>query len=59
MHAGVGVLVLDVMPIYMITALDIVMIIHFSINCPTVIRLPTYAIFKREASTENYGRWSI
>ena len=56
MQARVGLLVLDVMPIYMIIALDIVMIIRFSINCPTVICLPTicYA-FEREASSENYG----
>ena len=55
MQAGVGLLVSDVMPIYMIIALDIVMIICFSINCPTIICLPPYAIFKREASSENYG----
>ena len=44
------------MPIYMIIALDIVMIIRFSINCPTIICLPTVCyMFKREASSENYG----
>jgi hypothetical protein len=36
---------LDMMPIYMIIALDIVMIICFSINCPTVICLPTICYF--------------
>ena len=56
MQAGVGLLVSDVMPIYMIIALDIVMIICFSINYPTVICLPTVCyVFEREASSENYG----
>ena len=32
----------------MIIALDIVMTIRFSINCPTVICLPTVAMFMRE-----------
>src|SRR3990170_2189175 len=60
MQAGVGLLVLNVMPIYMIIALNIVITMHFSINCPTVICLPTvcYA-FEREASSENYGPWVI
>src|SRR3989337_2146047 len=48
MQAGVGLLILDVMPIYMIIALDIVMIIASSINCPTVICLPTVCYFSRE-----------
>src|SRR5215216_1571114 len=39
----------------MIIALDIVIIICFSINSPTVIFYPPYAIFSREASSENYG----
>ena len=56
MQAGVGLLILDVMPIYMISAFDIIMIICFSINCPTVICLPTVCyVFEREASSENYG----
>ena len=56
MQAEVGLLVSNVMPIYMIIALDIVMIIHFSISYPTVICLPTVCyVFKREASSENYG----
>ena len=55
MQAGVGLLILDVMPIYMIIVLDIVIIICFSINCPTVICLPTVAIFSREATSEIYG----
>ena len=40
MQEGVGLLVSDMMPIYMIIALDIIMIIRFSINCLTVICLP-------------------
>ena len=40
MQAGVSLLILDVMPIYMIIALDIVIIICFSINFPIVICLP-------------------
>src|SRR3989337_1548334 len=55
MQAGVGLLILDVMPIYMIIALDIVMIICFSINCPTVICLPTVCYFLERASSETYG----
>ena len=56
MQDGVGLLVLDVMPIYMIIALDIVITMRFSINCPTVICLPTVCfLFEREASSENYG----
>ena len=57
MQAGVGLLVSDVMPIYMIIALDVFIIIRFSINCSTVICLPianTYAIL-REATSETYG----
>src|SRR6266566_2830068 len=50
-----GLLVSDVMPIYMIIALDIVMIICFSINCPTVICSPTICYFQERASSENYG----
>ena len=40
MHAGVGLLVTDVMPIYMIIPSSII-IIRFSINCSTVICSPT------------------
>ena len=58
MQAGVNLLVSDVMPIYMIIALNIVITMHFSINCPTVICLPTICfLFEREASSENYGPW--
>ena len=56
MQAGVGLLVSDVIPIYMIIALNIVITMRFSINCPTVICLPTVCnVFEREASSENYG----
>ena len=46
----------DVMPIFMIIALDIVINLRFSINCSAVICLPTviYAIL-REATSETYG----
>ena len=56
MQAGVGLLVTDVMPIFMIIALDIVITLRFSINCSTVICSPTVLFsFKREASSETYG----
>ena len=46
----------DVMPIFMIIALDIFIIMRFSINCSTVICSPTviHAIL-REATSETYG----
>ena len=46
----------DVMPIFMIIALDILITMHFSINCSAVICSPT-VIFTilREASGETYG----
>src|SRR3990170_2236501 len=56
MQAGVGLLDTDVMPIFIIIALDIVITLHFSINCSTVICSPTVLFsFKREASSETYG----
>ena len=56
MQAGVGLLDTDVMPIFMIIALDIIITLHFSINCSVVICSPT-VIFSilREASSETYG----
>ena len=39
----------------LIIALDIVITIQFSINCPTVICLPTICYFLREATSEIYG----
>ena len=51
-----GLLDTDVMPIFMIIALDIIIIMRFSINCSAVICSPT-VIFSilREASSETYG----
>ena len=56
MQAGVGLLNTDVMPIFMIIALDIIITMPFSINCWTAICSPTvkYAIL-REATSETYG----
>ena len=48
MQTGVSLLILDVMAIYMTIALDIVIIIWSSINCPTVICLLTVCYFSRE-----------
>ena len=51
-----SVLVTDVMPIFVIIALDIIITMRFSINCSAVICSPTvmHAIL-REATTETYG----
>src|SRR5215216_5221394 len=53
-----GLLDTDMMPIFMIIALDIVITLLFSINCLAVICSPT-VIFSilREASSETYGPW--
>ena len=53
MQAGVGLLVMDVMPIFMIIALDIVIIIRFCINCSTVICSPTVCFLSREMPLVN------
>ena len=52
-----GLLVTDVMPIFMIIALDIIITMRFSINFSAVICSPTviHAIL-REATSETYGR---
>src|SRR5213083_2987095 len=51
-----GLLDTDVMPICIIIALDIFIIIRFSINCSTVICSPTILFsVMREASSETYG----
>src|SRR6266496_6640637 len=48
------------MPIFISIALDIIITLRFSINCSTVICLPTILFaFKREASSETYGPGSI
>ena len=51
-----GLLDTDVMPIFMIIALDIIITMHFSIICSVVICSPNviYAIM-REATSETYG----
>ena len=56
MQAGVGLLDTDVVPIFMIIALDIVIIMRSSINCLAVICSPTviFAIL-REATSETYA----
>ena len=53
MQAGVGLLDTDVMPMFMIIALDVIIIMRFSINCSAVICSPTviHAI-SREATSE-------
>ena len=58
MQAVVGLLDMDVMPIFMIIALDIFITMHFSINYLAVICSPTviHAIL-REATSETYGPW--
>src|SRR5215216_6473096 len=46
----------EVIPIFIIIALDIVITLRFSINCSTVICSPTILFsFKREVSSETYG----
>ena len=56
MQEGVGLLDTDMMPMFMIIALDVMIIMRFSINCWTVICSPTviHAI-SREATSETYG----
>ena len=55
-----GLLDTDLMPIFMIIALDIVITMRFSINCSAVIFSPTviFAIL-REATSETYGPGSL
>ena len=55
-----GLLDTDMMPIFMIIALDIVITLRFSINCSAVI-CSAIVIFSilREASSETYGPGSI
>ena len=58
MQAGVSLLDTDVMPMFMIIALDIVITMRFSIDCSVVICSPTviFAIL-REATSETYCPW--
>ena len=55
-----GLLDTDVMPIFMIIALDIIITMHYSINCSAVICSPTviYAIM-REATSETMAHESL
>ena len=56
MQAGVGLIVTDMIPIYMIIAMNNIITLRFSINCSTIISLPTVRyLFERKASSENYG----
>ena len=56
MQAGVGLLDTDVMSMFMIIALDIVITLHLSINCSSIICSPTIIIsILIEASSETYG----
>src|SRR5215216_2001304 len=51
---------MNMMPIFIIIALDIIITLRFSISCSTVIYSPTVLFaFKREASSETYGPGSI
>ena len=51
-----GLLDTDVMPMFMIIALDIVITMRFSINCSAVICSPTVIfVILREATSETYG----
>ena len=61
MQAGVGLLDTDVMPMFMIIALDIVITMRFSINCSAVIFSPTviFAILKEATSETNGPRVSF
>ena len=60
MQAGVGLLDTDVMPMFMIIALDVIIIMRFSINFSTVICSPTiiHAIL-REATSETMALGSL
>ena len=55
MQARVGLLDTDVMPMFMIIALDVIIILRFSINCSAVICSPTVHAILREATSETYG----
>ena len=55
-----GLLDMDVMPIFMIIALDIVITLPFYINCSAVIYSPTVLfVILREAASETYAPRSI
>ena len=48
MQAGVGLLDMDMMPIFIIMALDIIITLRFFIDCSTVIWSPTVCFLSRE-----------
>ena len=53
-----GLLDTDVMPIFMIIALDNFITMRFSINCSAVICSPTVIhVILRETTSETYGPW--
>ena len=55
-----GLLDTDVMPMFMIIAIDIIITMLFSINCPAVICSPTVILaIMRGATSETYGPGSI
>ena len=55
-----GLLVTDMMPIFMIIALDIFIIMRFSINCSVVICSPTgINTIATEGTSETYGPGSL
>ena len=56
MQNRLGLLDTDVMPIFIIISFDIVITLHFSINCSTVICSSTVILaIMREATSETYG----
>ena len=56
MQKRFGLLDTDMMPIFMIIALDVFIIMRFSINCSAVICSPTVIhVILREATSETYG----
>ena len=56
MHASVDLLDTNVMPIFIITTLDIIITLCFYINCSIVICSPIVLFaFMREVSSETYG----
>ena len=54
-----GLLDMDMMPIFMIIALDIVITLRFSINCLAVCSPTVLFSILREASSETYGPGSL
>ena len=60
MQSHFGLLDKVVMPMFMIIAFDIIITMHFSINCSAVIRSSTviFAIL-REATSGTYAPWAL